>query len=146
MNRLRTRAPGNLDNGGNMQVTLRSLRRANMIRLIGHAHMQSVAINIAIHSNTGQAKFATGTYHTYRNLAAIGNQYLRKRPAGYGVCMHGNAPFDCCIIADCCQINNPLPLMSQLLDWCRKSIFYPISIGKSGYQQQQAVLFFSKIR
>src|SRR5260370_5918901 len=93
MDSLRPRAHRHFDDGGNMQITLRSLRWAYVVGFVGHTHMQSIAISIAIHGHAAKPQFAASANDTHRYFTTIGYQHLLKRPVGYRVCLHRGSSY-----------------------------------------------------
>ena len=63
---------GGADNGGNIQVAVRQLRRADADRLIGKAHVQRVPVGIAVDRHRADAQLLAGANDAQRDLAAIG--------------------------------------------------------------------------
>ncbi len=61
-----------------IQIAVRRARRPNADRLIGKAHMQRVAIGLAVHGNRANAQLPARVQHAQRDFASIGNQYLTK--------------------------------------------------------------------
>ncbi len=84
MDCLRPRTLGHLDQGWDMQITLAGWCRANVVRLVRHAHVQRLAIGLTIHRHTGQTQFTAGANHAQGDLTAIGDQDFLEWPAGDG--------------------------------------------------------------
>ena len=62
------------DHGGNVQIALRQLRRADADGLVGKAHVQGVAVGLAVDRDRADAQFLAGADDPQRNLTAIGDQ------------------------------------------------------------------------
>ena len=64
------------DNGGNVEIALRGWRWSNTGSLVGEAHVQRIAIDVAVNSNRLDAHLFAGPDNATGNLAAIGDQDL----------------------------------------------------------------------
>ena len=58
------------------QVGLRGRRRADAERLVGHLHVQRVAVGVGVDGDAGDAQLAAGADDAHRDLAAVGDQDL----------------------------------------------------------------------
>ncbi len=67
---------GRADHGGNVQIALRQLRRANANRLIGKAHMQRIPVRLAVDCDRADAEFLACANDAQSDLAAIRYQNL----------------------------------------------------------------------
>ena len=67
---------GGADDGGNVQITLRKLRRADADGFIGKTHVQRVAVRFAVNGDRANAEFLARADDAQGNLAAIGYQNL----------------------------------------------------------------------
>ena len=62
---------GGADHRGNVEITLRQLRRADADRLIGKAHMQRIPVGLTVDCDRADAEFLACANDAQRNLAAI---------------------------------------------------------------------------
>ena len=67
---------GSADDGGNVQITQRQLRRADADRFVGKAHVQRIPVGLAVDRDRADAEFLARADHAQRNLAAIRYQNL----------------------------------------------------------------------
>ena len=63
---------GRADDGGNIEIALRELRRSDADRLIGKAHVQGVPVCFAVDCHRANAEFLARANDAQRDLAAIG--------------------------------------------------------------------------
>ena len=76
MDRVNVRNLGGADHGGNIEVTLRKLRRADTNCFVGKTDVQRVAVCLAIDCDRLDAEFLARTDDAQGNLTSIGYQYL----------------------------------------------------------------------
>ncbi len=74
VNRLGTGGLCRGDNRLNPQITLARPRATQVDRLIGAAHVQGVAVGIAVYRHGGDTQLARGAHDAAGNFAAVGNQ------------------------------------------------------------------------
>ncbi len=89
VNRLSTGGLGRGDDRLNPQITLTRPRPTQVDRLIGAAHVQGVAVGIAVYRHSGDTQLARGAHDAAGNLAAVGNQQginHGSRTSRVGVC------------------------------------------------------------
>src|SRR5207245_5032792 len=84
MNRIDIEYLGGADYGGNIQVALGGRSRPDADRLVGKAHVQRVAINVAMDRDCADAHLFTRPDDAAGNLAAIGELNLSKFPPSLG--------------------------------------------------------------
>src|SRR5579863_2635462 len=65
---------GGADDSGNIQVAESELRRANADGFVGKAHMQRVAVRLAVNGHRADAELLARANHAQGNFAAVGNQ------------------------------------------------------------------------
>ena len=67
---------GGADDHGNVEITLRQLRRANANGLVGKAHVERIAVGLAVDGHRADTEFAACANDAQRDLTAIRNQNL----------------------------------------------------------------------
>ena len=76
MNGIDIRDLGRADHRGNVEITLRQLRRSNTNRFIGKAHMERIPVRLTVDRHRADAEFLARANDAQRNLAAIRHQNL----------------------------------------------------------------------
>ena len=71
---------GGLDDVADVEVAVRRRRFADVVRLVGEAEVEGVAVDLGVDGNRGDAEFLAGAEDPHRNLATVGN----KEPADGG--------------------------------------------------------------
>ena len=72
---------GNLGRGDDrrhVEIAVRQPRRADADGLVGKAHVQRVAVGLAVDGDRANAELPAGVQNAQRDFAAIGNQYFTK--------------------------------------------------------------------
>ena len=62
---------GGADHRGNIEITLRQLRRSNANRFVGKAHMERIPVRLAVDRDRADAEFLACANDAQGNLAAI---------------------------------------------------------------------------
>ncbi len=83
MHRLRAARPGGLDDGGDVQVAFRRLRRADVHRFVGKRHMQRVAVGIGMDGDRRDTHAAGGADDAAGDFATVGDEDLAEHAASY---------------------------------------------------------------
>ena len=78
MNRVNVENFGSANDGGYIQIALRGRRGSDAGRLVSEAHVQGIAIDIAVHGDGANAHLLARPDYSARDLAAVGDQYLAK--------------------------------------------------------------------
>ena len=78
MNRVHVGDFSSGDDRRHVEIAVGGARRANADSLVGKAHMQRVAIGLAINSDRANAEFTARVDDAQRDFTAIGYQYLMK--------------------------------------------------------------------
>src|ERR1019366_7360484 len=91
---------GGADHRGNVEITLRQLRRANANRLIGKAHMQRIAIRFTVDCDGPDAEFLACANDAQRDLAAIRYQNFLEHDGKALSCQPSaiRKPQDCALV------------------------------------------------
>src|SRR4029079_15561949 len=76
MNRIDVEYLSRADDGGNVEITLRGRRWSNTRGFVGEAHVQRIAIDVAVNGDRLDAHLLAGPDDATSNLAAIGDQDL----------------------------------------------------------------------
>src|SRR3954447_1258463 len=76
MNRIDVEDLSGADDGGNVEITLRGRRWSNTCGFVGEAHVQRIAIDVAVNGDRLDAHLLAGPDDATSNLAAIGYQDL----------------------------------------------------------------------
>ena len=74
MNRFHIGDLGGRDHGRHIQVAVGQPRRTDADGFVGEAHVQRVAVRLAVDGDGANAQLATGIENAQRDFAAIGNQ------------------------------------------------------------------------
>src|SRR5712664_1957130 len=74
MDRVASRALGDFDDPCCVEIALARRRGADRVRRVGSAHVQRVAIDIAVHGDRADAEVVAGANDAKRDLAAIGDE------------------------------------------------------------------------
>ncbi len=64
---------GGADDGRNIEITQRQLRRSNANRLVGETHVQRIAVGLAVDGDRADAEFLARANDAQSDLSAIGN-------------------------------------------------------------------------
>ncbi len=64
---------GGADHGGDIEITLRELRRADADRFVGKAHVQRIPIGFAVDRDRADAEFLARADDAQRDFSAIRN-------------------------------------------------------------------------
>src|SRR6266849_4319343 len=69
---------GRADNRGNVEIALSRRRGPDAGRLIGKAHVQRIAIDVAVHGDGADAHLLARPDYSAGDLATVGDQNLAK--------------------------------------------------------------------
>src|SRR3990172_736720 len=76
MNRINIEYLGGTNDSGDVQITLSGRRWADTGSFVGETHVERVAIDVAMHSDSANAHLLTRPDNATGNFAAVGNQYF----------------------------------------------------------------------
>ena len=79
---LRAGAPGRVDDGVGLQVAVGGRGRADVHRLVGHAHVQRLGVGVGIDRDGRDAHLPRRADHAAGDLPAVGDQDLGEHAAG----------------------------------------------------------------
>jgi hypothetical protein len=79
MDRVASRAPGDLDDPRSVEVALARRRRSDRVRGVRRADVQRVSVDVAIDRDRTNTEVVTGADDAERDLAAIGDEYGGER-------------------------------------------------------------------
>ena len=65
-----------VDDTVDREVARRGLRRTDRVRLVGHAHVEGLAVGVREHRHRGEPGLAAGANHPDRDLSPVGDQNL----------------------------------------------------------------------
>jgi hypothetical protein len=75
---LRAGAAGHVEQLLDDEIALAGRRRADVVRLVGEAHVGRVAVGVGVDGHGGDAQFARRAQDAHGDLAAVGNQQFIK--------------------------------------------------------------------
>ena len=78
MNRVDIKNLGRANNGRNVQIAQRGRRWPDAGRFVSKAHVQRVAIDVAVHGNRANTHLFASPDNSAGNLAPVGDQDLAK--------------------------------------------------------------------
>ena len=91
MDERRPRLAGGVEDGADRQVGVGRERRSDPERLVGHLHVQGVAVRVGVDGDGGEAELSAGPDDADGDLASVGDQDLRFRRHGW-LAIIGDAP------------------------------------------------------